>query len=167
MSRADPDAGRDAAAVPASLEAGLRQYFRKRVPQQEVEDLVQDVLISLQARQGGGEIESMERYVFAVAGNLLSKRARQRGPLSVAVEERDARTDLTPEHILMHKERLRRARDAIETLPARTREVFLLHRFEEMTYPRIARGLGISVSAVEKHIILALRALRIAVERDA
>ena len=47
----------------------------------------------------------------------------------------------------------------ILALPERTRDVFMLHRFEQMSYPEIARAFGISVSAVEKHIIKALRRL--------
>ena len=43
---------------------------------------------------------------------------------------------------------------------------FLLHRFEEMTYQRIARELGISVSAVEKHMMAALKALFLREGRD-
>jgi RNA polymerase sigma-70 factor (ECF subfamily) len=48
---------------------------------------------------------------------------------------------------------------AIAALPARTRDVFVLHRFEEMSGSRIAAALGLSVSAVEKHIMRALKVL--------
>ena len=48
---------------------------------------------------------------------------------------------------------------AMEDLPARTREAFVLHRFEEMQYAAIAGHMGISVSAVEKHIMRAIRRL--------
>ena len=47
----------------------------------------------------------------------------------------------------------------IMALPERTRDVFLLHRFEEMTYSDISQHFGISLSAVEKHMIKALRLL--------
>ena len=43
---------------------------------------------------------------------------------------------------------------------------FVLHRFEEMTYPAIAQCLHISVSAVEKQIMNALRLLRDELEKD-
>lgn len=61
-------------------------------------------------------------------------------------------------------ERMARAEMAIARLPDRTREVFILHRFEDLSYERIARRLGIGVDEVEAHVaasILALmRALR-------
>jgi len=47
----------------------------------------------------------------------------------------------------------------IDEMPPRRRDVFLLHRIDELTYPQIARKLGISIKAVEKHIHLALKQL--------
>jgi RNA polymerase sigma-70 factor (ECF subfamily) len=45
---------------------------------------------------------------------------------------------------------------ALNELPERTREIFVLQRLEQMTYPQIAEALAISVSTVEKHMIKAL-----------
>ena len=56
---------------------------------------------------------------------------------------------------------------ALAALPPKTREAFILHRYEEMTYAAIAARLQISVSGVEKLIIRALRQLRQAVEEQA
>lgn len=143
------------------LAGALRRYFRRHVPAQEVEDLVQEVFLNLQARRRDAPIEDMERYVFSVAGNLL--RRRTRAPqllLTGSPEDLDIGNDITPERIAIDFDRLRRTERAIQALPQRTQQIFVLHRFEDMTYPSIARGLGISVSAVEKHIIAGLKALR-------
>lgn len=48
----------------------------------------------------------------------------------------------------------------LERLPARTRQVFLLNRVDGETYAAIARMLGISTSAVEKHMMRAMKACR-------
>src|SRR3546814_3929166 len=45
--------------------------------------------------------------------------------------------------------RIARAEAAIASLPERTREVFFLHRFEDLSYERIARRLDIDVKEVE------------------
>ena len=56
--------------------------------------------------------------------------------------------------------RIARAEAAIARLPELTREVFFLHRFEDLSYERIARRLDIDVKEVEGHIAATLIALR-------
>ena len=56
--------------------------------------------------------------------------------------------------------RLARAEDAIAGLPKLTREVFFMHRFEDLSYERIARRLDIEVKEVEEHIAATMIALR-------
>ena len=50
--------------------------------------------------------------------------------------------------------------DSQSSSAPRARAVVILRRFENLTYPQIARRLGISVSAVEKHMVRAMSALR-------
>lgn len=143
------------------LAAALRRYFRRHAQPQDVEDLIQEVFLNLQARRRVTPIENLEGYVFMIAGNLLRRRARALPlVLTGSVDELDLACEITPEQIAIDQDRLQRVERAIQALPPRTRQVFVLHRFEDMTYPAIARGLGISVSAVEKHIIAGLKALR-------
>ena len=49
-----------------------------------------------------------------------------------------------------------RATAALLELPDRTRIIFVLRRLEGMKYSEIAHKLGISVSAVEKHMLRAM-----------
>lgn len=56
---------------------------------------------------------------------------------------------------------------AIARLPKRTREVFMMHRFDDLRYDRIAHRLGISEKAVEREIVRTLRAIRKAREDHA
>ena len=51
---------------------------------------------------------------------------------------------------------------AIDSLPERCRLVFVLSRFEEMSYQQIADQLGISIKTVENQISKALKSLRVA-----
>ena len=61
--------------------------------------------------------------------------------------------------MLSGKESLAGVLAAIEKLPPRCREAFVLHRFENLSYPLIAHRMGISISAVEKHIAEAMARL--------
>lgn len=56
--------------------------------------------------------------------------------------------------------RIARAEAAIAGLPERTREVFFLHRFDDLSYERIARRLDIDIEEVEAHIAATMIALR-------
>jgi RNA polymerase sigma factor (sigma-70 family) len=143
----------------------LISFFRKRAHPADVEDLVQDVFLSMQARQAETPIDNVEGYLFAVAMSALVRKSRQEKPWrwqACYEDEDDAGhfpEEHSPERVLLGKERLAKAVRIMRDLPPRTQEVFLLHRFEEMTYPAIATALGMSVSAVEKHIMIALKRL--------
>jgi RNA polymerase sigma-70 factor (ECF subfamily) len=74
------------------------------------------------------------------------------------------REEIDAERVLSGMEELDAAAAALLSLPERTRTIFLLRRLEGYSYRDIAGHLGISVSAVEKHLVKAIRHL--AVERD-
>lgn len=151
-----------------TYEPGLRRYFRRRAPAAQVDDLVQEVFARLLSLRDPGAVQDLERYIFVVAASVLSRQHR-RGPKWQTIEDFEAiapRDEVTPERSLIGKEGVGAMLSVLDELPARTRHVFLLHRFEEMTYQRIARELGISVSAVEKHMMAALKALFLRGGRD-
>ena len=75
-------------------------------------------------------------------------------PRAIASETPDVETGL------IRRQDLAAAAAVIRALPPKTRDAFLLHRFEALTYRQIAARLGVSVSMVEKHIAEALRQLK-------
>jgi len=149
----------------ASIRDGLRGYFRRRVRDaNEVEDLVQDVFVRIAGRSGGDPIDNLGAYVFRTAASVLADRARRRGARSadshVAFDpDLHADTDFDPEQLLADREELRAAIAALLSLPERTRVIFVLHRLDGSGYRDIGDQLGISVSAVEKHMARAVRHL--------
>jgi RNA polymerase sigma-70 factor (ECF subfamily) len=56
----------------------------------------------------------------------------------------------------MDRQRLRQVIAALEELPARTRDIFVLFRLDRLKQSEIAAQMGISVSAVEKHVVRAV-----------
>lgn len=54
---------------------------------------------------------------------------------------------------------IHRIEQALSELPARQREIFRLSAMEDMTYSEIAVRLSIGVSAVSRHLKMALRYL--------
>lgn len=151
----------DLAAWMATFGPGLRRYFHKRAGGVEADDLVQEVFVRLQARAAAGEVDNVERYLFAIANNVLVSRHRyesarvwgRQGPLTEALQPVE---DVTPERVLIGKQEYQRMIVALRKLPPRAREAFIFHRFEEMSHPAIARRMGISVVAVRKLIARAM-----------
>jgi RNA polymerase sigma factor (sigma-70 family) len=135
---------------------GLRRFFRRRVGPAEAEDMVQDVFLAMSARQGD-PVDNVEGYLFRIATNLIARRQGREAGRPAIEAMLESPEDFSPERILMSKQDAARVLAAIRNLPPRTREAFIFHRFEEMTYPEIARRLGVSVSAVKQLVARAIR----------
>ncbi|WP_184720746.1 RNA polymerase sigma factor [Caulobacter sp.] len=148
----------------ARFTPALRAFFSRRAHAADVEDLVQEVLLRIQKRQPGAVVSNVEGYLFEVAANVLIDRGRRdktrrRSDHCELQEIHHPVDDMSPERVLQGRERMARAMAALNELPERTRRVFILVRFEEMSYKLVAQRLGVSVSAVEKHVMKALKHL--------
>lgn len=167
--RQDSDA---LAEISARFARPLRSFFRKRAyNEQEADDLVQEVFCRLAAREQPAAMDNAEAYIFQIAANLLRDRARRyatRAATDRALEAGGANSveEISPERVLLGKQRLAIMERVLGELPERTRVVFLLHRFEELKYAEIATRLDISVSSVEKHMMEAMRRIKARFERD-
>jgi RNA polymerase sigma-70 factor (ECF subfamily) len=135
----------------------------------EADDFLQDLYLKL---AGVGEIEigSVDGYLYRLAMNLLIDRQRRRssairrdaawrqastktlGGVDVAAED-------GPEEVMLAKTQYELVRRELDKLPPRTQRIFEMHKGEDVPYAQIALRLGISKSAVEKHMMRALKHL--------
>jgi RNA polymerase sigma-70 factor (ECF subfamily) len=67
-----------------------------------------------------------------------------------------------PDQAVEWNDVVRIVRAAIAALPPRTREAYVLHRQDTLTYAEVGQIMGTSVKTVEKQVAAALRALRAA-----
>ena len=154
-----------------SLQRWLVRYFRRRVQNHaDVEDLVQDVFARMVARDSREPIEHFGGYVIKTAHSVLADHARlrstHRAGLHVAFDsEIHGEDEIDPERVLGGKQALYAVATALLSLPERTRNVFILSRLEGRKYREIARQLGVTVSAVEKHMIKAIAHLSLEMEK--
>ena len=138
----------------------LMSFFLRRLRNHaEAEDLTQEVFVRL--ARSGREVETAEAYIFQTAANQLRDRARHERTraayrLGLGALQAEQVEVLDPARVLVGREALGRLIGGLEELPERTREIFILYRLENMTRVEIAGGLGISVSAVEKHLARAM-----------
>ena len=69
-------------------------------------------------------------------------------------------TAASPEQILAARQKLATIYSAVDELPFRVKQAFLLHRHSGMPYNAIAAQMEVSVSSVEKYILQALKHCR-------
>jgi RNA polymerase sigma factor (sigma-70 family) len=144
----------------------ITSYFRRRVTDpSDVEDLTQEVFLSLARRAELHTIDNIEGYIFRIAGNLIRNRGRLKGRRPDIIPDGSATSDLlieeiSPERILLGAEAWRDFLQALHELPERARNIFILNRFEQMSGREIALRLGVSMSLVEKEMIKAVAYLR-------
>lgn len=127
----------------------------------EPADLAQEAYLRMMQYEGARSIRSPLYLLLRVARNVVNdlRRAdharRNRSHLSIEGLELACGSP-GPDRNAAQSEELARALAAIGALPRRCREIFLLHRCAQLSYPEIAQMCGISVKTVEKHVSAAL-----------
>jgi RNA polymerase sigma-70 factor (ECF subfamily) len=166
MSQSGGDLGGNALLTEATaFRPALAHYFRRRVADaNEVEDLVQEVFLRVAVRQGAADVGNLGAYLFQAASSVLADRHRRRAVRHAQDHvpfdsETHADADFDAARILESRQSLDAALAALRVLPDRTRTVFVLRRLDGQPYRDIAAQLGISVSAVEKHMVRATQHL--------
>jgi RNA polymerase sigma factor (sigma-70 family) len=160
-----PDATSELAREARPVRQSLARYFTHRLRNpSDVDDLVQEVFTRIVARDSTSPIEHLGRYVYQTASSVLADYARRRSARHTEAHvsfdpELHGGTEFDPERILSGREDVAVATAALLSLPERTRTVFVLRRLEGLRSREVAEQLGISVSAVEKHMIRAVRHL--------
>jgi RNA polymerase sigma factor (sigma-70 family) len=151
--------------------ADLVRFFTLRLgTQAEAEDLVQEIYLKIQSGRDFDDVKSPAAYLYRIGTNLLVD--RKRGQIRAlrrdtewhsinteALGKEYVTADPTGEDSLAAKQRLAKVLTAVGELPPQCQRVFRLHKFDGLSHAQVAEQLGISRSAVEKHVSAALKAL--------
>ena len=143
----------------ASRPALLRFLRARGATADEAEDVVQELYLKL-AAQPTGAVAEPRAYLYRMADNLMLDRRRA----AMRRERREERwsdeatafsgVSLAPptEQALIAQQELHLVSAAMAQLPERTVEIFRRFRIDGERQRAIAADVGISVSAVEKHL---------------
>ena len=143
----------------------LRDYlYYKFGDKDEAEDVMQESFIKLWNKCAEVPLEKAKSYLFTIATNLqISIKRHDQVKLkykeNVVKTEKDFSSE-SPEEVLVGKEFMDKLTNAINNLPDKQREAFLLNRVEKKTYREIAEISGVTVKAVEKLMHKALVKMR-------
>ncbi|MFC0711374.1 RNA polymerase sigma factor [Azorhizophilus paspali] len=179
MSDHDSPADLDPAAAPAPDEEQdfLRVFLAQRERMEALvsrrvgcrataADLIQDLFLRFWKRPMR-QLDEPSTYLLRSARNLAIDHLRGEGKRNRSLDS------LAPEHdgatasletALQAGDELRLVEAALRGLPERTRHIFLLNRIHGRTYGEIAKAMGLSQSAVEKHMMRALDTCKAALE---
>jgi len=135
-------------------------------------EIVQDVFLKIWNNRETLEIKSsLKSYIYQMTHNLcidhLRNRANKRNPNIISYDDLAMRLEVFEledhdsffdklfseqiEHAIHH---------AIEELPEQCREVFVLSRYEQLTYPQISKKLNISLSTTKTQMVRAMHKLK-------
>lgn len=141
----------------------LYNYILKLSNDSDVaKDIVQEAYIKLwEKRHTINPQLSIENYLFKICHNefLLYLRKRKKEISLLDSLKYEIAYEIYETH---HNEDSKRKlfRSILEKLPDRTKEAFILNKYENLKYKEVAIKMGVSVKTVEKHISKALKFLK-------
>lgn len=145
----------------------LRGYIARLLPNaSDSEDLANEAFARVFATSTPERPVPPKAYLYSAAHNLAMNHNRDRKSRGRVVKgDGDDGFEIPDPAPLADRELIGRERvdllwRAVAQLPPRCREVFLMRKIENLSNADIADRLGISVSAVEKHIRLGLMSCR-------
>lgn len=159
----DPMNGDSFRSLTQALEAyygELRRYLLQRTGSPAIaDDVIQETW--LRARTTGAVMPDNPRaYLYRMVANVatdLSRRDAAHGrALAGVVEEQMATPAALPDSAAESRQVMRLLIEAVDDLPPKCREVFLLYRGRGLTMRQISARLGVSQKTVEKHIARAM-----------
>lgn len=143
-------------------EGRIRRFFMRRLRNAaDAADATQETFLRLLSLQQKTVIENPQAYLFQIAKSVASRAAREQAAKAALFTSEIDGADLAAEapdqeRIVGARQALLLMAKAIEELPPRCQEVFILSRLHGLANGEIAGILGISRNMVEKHIIRAL-----------
>lgn len=139
----------------------LVRFLARRVRcRATAQDLAQEVFLRIHAIRWRA-IYNPRAFLFRIAANLASTHRTQARRRSEVIDELNELLssdvdEATPERHILAADELARVAVVLQSLPERTRQILVWHRYDGIQQNEIARSLGISTTAVEKHLRKAL-----------
>lgn len=144
----------------------LLNYFTRQVKDRDgAADIVQEAYARvLGVQQAGQPIHEPRALLYRTARNVLIDQQRHNALRETedpqTLDAMPAPAAQQPEEAYAAQQRVGRLVAAIEALPPRCREAFVLHKLDGLSHAEVAARMGISRNMVERHVMLAVLACR-------
>lgn len=123
------------------------------------QDLSQETYLRLLSKAEIVHDDNLKAYLFRIAERLAIdylRQSRQARHNTVPLDDELLCPNLLPDELSALRQQCERLIYAIETLPKKIRNVFLLRKIDALSYAEIATQLGISEKTVQRHLVNAL-----------
>jgi RNA polymerase sigma-70 factor (ECF subfamily) len=149
----------------AETSGGLARYVSRFCPSpDDVQDVVQEAYLQVYCalRKTGPEGHTPAALLYTTARNIAFSRHRHMKVVAAAAPtvsagERLRREQAGVEQQASRSQQMQMLLRAVNGLPPKCRDVFVLRMIEGLSQREIAERLGITVSTVEKHLARGLR----------
>lgn len=122
-----------------------------------VEDIVQDCFVRLMENQS---VTNEKAWLYTTVRHACIDRLRMENPFTTDIKPTDMEGALSDDEAMERSLHEAELWTAIDSLPRRCREVFLMSKRDGKRYREIAEELGISEKTVQHQISKALKTLR-------
>ncbi len=149
----------------------LVNFLRGKLSKNEdPQDFAHDVFVRLIEIGELPEGKHLENLIFKIARAKVIDEYRKKNVRKIFAQEEykeENQIDEKPiqDKIMESRQEWDRFKECLSLLPPRCREVFLLQRFHNYSQKEIAAKLGISISAIEKNMIRAVKKLNVGFKR--
>ncbi len=149
----------------------LVRFFTARLRSREAaEDLVQEMYERIVRAAPEEAVANPLAYLYRLGSNLMLDRARYEGRRAAResawsgahttrVGAAEVMDEPPADEAVDARLRLGRLLAAVEAMPPQTRRAFRLHKLQGLSHAETAAAMGVSRSAVEKHVSAALKFL--------
>ncbi|MBD2751261.1 RNA polymerase sigma-70 factor [Spirosoma validum] len=158
--------------VDAGISLLFRQYYTllcshavRYVSSKAVaEDIVSDIFYEFHSELRFQTITSSYRaYLFTAVRNRAFDYIRAEMRQSTSLDHAEfvpAHSTQSPDSITQYEELYHDVEDAINAMPLKRRQIYVMHRFEGKKYQEIADELNLSLRTVESHLYQAIHQIR-------
>jgi RNA polymerase sigma factor (sigma-70 family) len=155
----------------------LLNFLSRKVPDRATAaDLAQESYARVyEAQRAGSVVRDPRALLYRVARNLVTDHHRRSSVRAGPAEAEEGLGEpddcmgpasFEPDAALASSQGLAAMIAAIEGLPPRCREAFVLYKFDGLSYAEVAERMGISVRTVEMQLRIAMAACWDCLERD-
>ena len=125
------------------------------------EDIVQECFMKLWEKlEQGTEVENRRAYLYMTVRNRCLDTLRKKGLQTESLNPNDTYGIIDDDDAAERSQTEARLWTAIDSLPEKCREVFILSKRDGLKYEEIAEELGLSVNTVRNQISKALKILK-------